>query len=635
MPSRFAWARRFGLMGHWWFVIGWACVALHVSNADAVVRVDALRMPPLGDTASAKNSATRSAAQVAVVALAESNPAKTALQDEAGVRQIGIARSVEPLASADQTKGLLRWTPLPTGGHAAALQLQVPGAWGARLGVRFHALPAAAVFRLYAGEHGAMVHEVTGAALLERLRPDPASGDRTWWTPDIGPAPVLEMLLPPGVGVDALGMSIPQLSEIVVPPADLVADAQVAGQALLKQQSNNCQQDVNCQSTLLELRDAVVRMVYVNAAKTFQCTGTLLNNARQDRTPYVLTVAHCAKDQATASTLQTSWFYYTQSCSSTQVFTGHAERYGGARWLASSLVNDMTLLELRDTPPAGALFAGWDATPQPVGQAVSAIHHPRGDFQKFNRGVLKENAACSVDYQNHVLLCEDAAQEEGRFYRIALSTGSIEPGSSGSAMFVNGRVAGTLTGGDAWCPSTGAQVVYGRLDQALQSTFHPWLGLVAPGSVVKLPVFQFRILQSGAVFYTISAQERDEVITALAGFVEYEGVAFGAAAEPYAQGVAVHRFFNPQVVAHFYTAGEAESQYVQATYPQLRYEGVAWWSPAQLEEGAQSVYRFYRYSTQSHRYTLDAAQRDTWSSDVDYAYEGLAYYVWAAPSPTP
>ena len=195
-------------------------------------------------------------------------------------------------------------------------------------------------------------YEVTGAALRERLQPDPATGARTWWTPDLGPTPVLEILLPASVADAELALAIPRVSQVVVPPSAVVPEMELA-----KRLSNGCQQDVNCQAELLDQRDAVIRMVYVSEANTFQCTGTLINNPKQDQTPYVLTAAHCARDQARASTLQTMWFYYSQSCNSEGLPASHTERYGGARWLATSFANDMTLLQLNDAPPPGALRA--------------------------------------------------------------------------------------------------------------------------------------------------------------------------------------------------------------------------------------------------------------------------------------
>ncbi|KAF5275318.1 hypothetical protein FQA39_LY18652 [Lamprigera yunnana] len=542
---------------------------------------------PRTKQAAAENKvATRLAAPVAVINLPALGHAKVALQDEGGARQIGVARDVAPLARAEQTQAVLSWVALPNGGHAAALQLAVAGAFGVRLGIRWQALAADAVLRLYAGAGGLAMHEVTGAALLDRLPVVATSGERIWWTPDIGPEPVLEIVLPPGMDVGAAALSIPQLSEIVLPPAQLAAESAAQANADLMLPKRRFQRLPERRGTANSLLAVAQR-----------------GHSHGDQAAYVLTVAHCAKDQAVASTLQTSWFYYSQSCDSDTLYTGNAERYNGARWLASSLDNDMTLLELLDTPPEGAVFAGWDATPQPMGAAISAIHHPSGDLQKFNRGAIREEAACTVDYEYRALNCNPGAQSDGSFYRVELTVGAIEGGSSGSALLVDGRVVGTLTGGDFWCASAGAQVVYGRLDQAMRSSFQPWLGAQLSSESSRQPVYQFHIPQSGADFYTVSSQERDSVIASLAGVVNYVGVAFDTAADSAPGTIAVHRFFNPSVVAHFYTANEAESEHVKKSNSQWRYEGIAWYAPAQPQQDekqeARAVWRFYCYSTDS------------------------------------
>ncbi|UBB19402.1 trypsin-like peptidase domain-containing protein [Comamonas odontotermitis] len=598
------------------------------SSAQAGVQVDALRMEPQEGTGVLRHATALVASRVAQVEMPPWDAAKAELLQADGARQIGVGRPLASLQTPDQTRNLLAWNRLPNGGRAAALQWAPDGAYGLRLGVVFTALPEAAVFRMYASPQSPASYEVTGAALLERLPLDPATGARTWWTPDLGPTSVLEILLPATVDDAQLALAVPWVSQVVEPPTPLApAQAEPA-----KRLSNNCQQDVNCQAALLDQRDAVIRMVYVNGTNTFQCTGTLVNNLKQDQTPYVLTAAHCARDQAMASTLQTMWFYYSQSCNSENLAASHTERYGGARWLATSYGNDMTLLQLNEAPPAGALFAGWDALALPMATAAAGLHHPHGDMQMITKGRIQELASCYLDYtvSRPSLSCTPGAAVDGGFYRVAVDSGGIEGGSSGSALFVDGRVVGTLTGGDNWCPANG--VVYGRLDQAVASTFSPWLGTSAAlHSSMAAPVYRFHIPRSGADFYTISAEERDAVIAGLPDALHYTGIAFYASAQQRPRMLAVYRYFNPEVVAHFYTTSEAERQFVRQYHPSWQEDGIAWWVPEQGGDGAVPVYRSYQYSTGAHHYALDPAMRDAWLGNPDLLYDGLAYYVWAAP----
>lgn len=590
-------------------------------------------MPASPSTSLSKQATTLSAPAVVPVVLQPLQDSKALALDEVGVRQIGVARALDAMDTSEKVADLLKWETLASGQQVAAIQWEASDAYGLRLGLEFAALPAMAVFRLYASPEASVSYEVTGAALLERLVADARTGKRTWWTPDVGPAPLLEILLPAALATSSLQWTMPLISQIVVSPSEAAAQTKAMGVSGLaeKRLSNACQQDVNCQTSLLDQRDAVVRMVYVSQARTFQCTGTLINSPRQDLTPYVLTAAHCVRDQATASTLQTSWFYYSQTCNSNQLFAGHAERYSAARWLATSIANDMSLLQLDEAPPTGALFAGWDASKQPLGVAVAGLHHPRGDLMMLSQGKLQDDASCAVDYVGRTLDCAPQAQPDSGFYRVLWSQGGIESGSSGSAMWVNGRVTGTLTGGDSWCPAKDGRVVYGRLDQALPS-FAAWLGTeLLVRSDLHMPVYRFQVLRSGAAFYTLSVAERDWVIASLPNDLVFDGIAFYAAGRAHTRLLPVHRYFNPEVVAHFYTSSEAEQQFVQTYHPSWQYNGIAWWSPAQPENGTEPVYRSYQYVPGVHHYTVQSQARDAWRADAGVLYDGLAYYVWDAP----
>ena len=44
------------------------------------------------------------------------------------------------------------------------------------------------------------------------------------------------------------------------------------------------------------------------------CTGTLLNNRRQDFTPYFLTAAHCVQTEEEARSVTALWSYQTRTC---------------------------------------------------------------------------------------------------------------------------------------------------------------------------------------------------------------------------------------------------------------------------------------------------------------------------------
>ena len=600
----------------------------HALWSGSVVRVDSMRMSQETSLYEIKGGVGMSASYIAELSLSSVDTQKSIDISESGALQIGVARVLNQASSISAVQQWLKWESLPTGHKVMALQLRPVDGYGVRMGVVFERLPAEAVLRLYASAGGEAILQTTGAALLEQLVQNVETGFWTWWTPDISEAPVLEILLPRSVLVSELQFSIPLVSQIVISPEQRLVKNVVPMAA--GSQATLCTNDVNCQSELLDQRNAVLRMAYVINGRTLECTGTLINNSRFDMTPYVLTAAHCIQDAEVASTVQTGWFYYSQSCTENKLFGGYTERYGGARWLASSLQSDMTLLQLMDAPPSEAVFAGWDASLIAVGQAVAGIHHPRGNLQKINNGTLQDYAACSVNSSVHNFSCTSSSMETKNFYRVTLQSGSIEPGCSGSALFVNGRVTGTLTGGDYLCQVKAPLVVYGRFDLALHD-FQQWLGAQNSVEASRAPVYQFYIPQSGANFYTISAQERDAIIGSLAETVSYEGVAFKASLVAQKNLLPVHRFFNTRDMAHFYTANELERNAVDVSIPQFRYEAIAFWVPIAPSADTIAVYRFYRLAAHTHHYVQGEEARDTLLGNPNYGYDGLAYYVWARP----
>ena len=197
--------------------------------------------------------------------------------------------------------------------------------------------------------------------------------------------------------------------------------------------SGSCNNNVNC-SEFSEWSDEVrsVAMILTSGGSRL-CTGTLINNVRQDLTPYFLTANHClGGDQ--------NWifmFNYESPVCSNQNGPTNMTVQGSTR-LVNSSTSDVALLRLNETPPEEyeVHYAGWDATgitPSiPVG-----IHHPSGDIKKI-----------SFDYNN--------ASNAGNYWDVnQWEDGTTEPGSSGSPLFDGNsqRIIGQLYGGTASCTS--------------------------------------------------------------------------------------------------------------------------------------------------------------------------------------
>ena len=205
--------------------------------------------------------------------------------------------------------------------------------------------------------------------------------------------------------------------------------------------SGSCNNNVAC-SIGDDWQDEIrsVAMILTSGGSRL-CTGSLINNATQDLSPYFLTANHCLGGN-------NSWIfmfnYESPQCSNQNGPTNMT--VSGSSLLASSSTSDVALLLLNETPPQdyNVHYAGWDvsgSTPTtPVG-----IHHPSGDIKKI-----------SFDYDN--------ASNSGNYWDVdSWDDGTTEPGSSGSPLFdgETHRIIGQLYGGVASCTNFGYDT-YGK-----------------------------------------------------------------------------------------------------------------------------------------------------------------------------
>ena len=222
--------------------------------------------------------------------------------------------------------------------------------------------------------------------------------------------------------------------------------------------SQNCHLDVNCgaESGFTELdnfRDIIqsVGMYSVNGVRL--CTGVLMNNVRQDCTPYFLTAFHCEVSTNNAPSVVVYWNYENSTCRS--INTPENARRGdgllidfntGAKLVAAKESSDMTLLQLDDdvSIKADAFFAGWSNENVTPNNTI-CIHHPNTEEKR-------------ISFSNQPtytgLWRTDNDFMEGGNHLIVPSwdIGSTEGGSSGGPLFdTNKRVIGQLHGGSAQC----------------------------------------------------------------------------------------------------------------------------------------------------------------------------------------
>ncbi len=249
------------------------------------------------------------------------------------------------------------------------------------------------------------------------------------------------------VSVYKLSANFPQI-RIVQMGYDFIGIVSKDGQFGL---SGECNVDINCEqgADWQTLKRSVVRLIVNNR---YLCTGSFINNLRNDKRPYLLTARHCFGEEPGQDSLMaartTAYFNYeSPTCNGqdgpvSQVRTGF-----WVRAMKNDAVGkvDFALLELKTTLPSifNTQFAGWDASGRIPANSVT-IHHPRGDVKKIsfdNQPPTRSSYPFAGGY------------DAGSFWKIGnWDLGTTEGGSSGSPLYDhNQNVIGVLTGGEASC----------------------------------------------------------------------------------------------------------------------------------------------------------------------------------------
>lgn len=189
---------------------------------------------------------------------------------------------------------------------------------------------------------------------------------------------------------------------------------------------------------------------------TYLCTGQLVNNVRQDATPYFLTANHCQTRLAPSSVV-VYWNYQNARCGGGGT-NNLSQNQSGATLKAYDAHSDFTLLQLNQTPAStyNVYYTGWDASgSSPTSGA--AIHHPEGDVKKislFNMPASEAEITISTNTTEAVAA-----------WAVQWSQGTTEEGSSGSGLLnQNHQLVGVLSGGNGACSSTNPSVNNGGTD---------------------------------------------------------------------------------------------------------------------------------------------------------------------------
>jgi hypothetical protein len=207
--------------------------------------------------------------------------------------------------------------------------------------------------------------------------------------------------------------------------------------------SPSCTENYSCHATTANTGPAHATVAVI-IGNLYQCTGTLLNDARGDGAPYVLTARHCEKGQLggadpdAAAEVSVYWDAVT-ACGAElgSIYDSGTNAQSGASTVVEQ--QDIWLIQL-DIPPVAtdAFYAGWDATGSPFTGGYT-IDHALGQDKQY----VGWNGTAELEQIPGSTL---SIAYDSTFWGVVNSVGNLGAGGSGSALFTpNNQVAGSAS----------------------------------------------------------------------------------------------------------------------------------------------------------------------------------------------
>ena len=392
---------------------------------------------------------------VPIKTLSGLNLNKVIKEDRAMVGTVRFAAPM-PVSIDPQTAG--EWTTLPNGDQLWQLELQVANALGLFVVFENFQLPAGAKLFGYHPQtkeklgayternnkpHGEfMLGMITGKTLrLEYLVPVNSIGPRL-------KSPFKIKKLYVAYNTDHI-----QPSDYEFKTYDGFGDAM------------NCNININCTqgNAWQDHKRGIVRILRVFEEGIGWCTGSLINNTNQDGTPYILSAFHCIAGFTPNLNLWRFDFNYEFSGCDNESIEPIRYSLQGCHYRSGREQSDFLLLELEDIIPQfyNVYFHGWNRSATAIPNSMTGIHHPRGDVKK-----ISTSSQPIIIFNNSIIWSNSVTTPPNHHFRIFLTEGTIEDGSSGSPLFnENGLITGQLHGGNAGC-NTSNTTYYGRFSRS-------------------------------------------------------------------------------------------------------------------------------------------------------------------------
>ncbi|MDD2387460.1 MAG: choice-of-anchor J domain-containing protein [Bacteroidales bacterium] len=232
--------------------------------------------------------------------------------------------------------------------------------------------------------------------------------------------------------------------------------------------SESCQVNVNCPegNNWRTQQKGVAKIYYVQGQYGYFCSGSLVNNVRNDQTAYFLTADHCGGNCTASEFNQWIFSFNYESPGCTAYSEPSGNNVTGCTKKARGPLDggsDFLLLQLNASSTSikniGGVYNGWSKSTSGSPSGVG-IHHPSGDIKKIS---TYTSSLSSATYNGDET---GASGAHWVVYWVSTATnhGVTEGGSSGSPIFNNnGLVVGTLSGGSSYCASPTSPDLYGKL----------------------------------------------------------------------------------------------------------------------------------------------------------------------------
>lgn len=220
--------------------------------------------------------------------------------------------------------------------------------------------------------------------------------------------------------------------------------------------SGACNINVNCPIGAPWQNEKRAAAMILSAGGTRLCSGSLVNNVRQDLKPYFLTANHCW--DSGSNTWIIMFNYESPNCSIIDGPLNYTVQ--GTTTKARNSASDFALMLINSAVPDTyeVHYSGWSAIDTIASSGVG-IHHPDGDIKKI-----------SFSYQpyEHDTWSGTPANSHWRVrWNSDGSSGVTEPGSSGSPQYdQNHRIVGQLHGGPSSCTASDKSDLYGKFSMS-------------------------------------------------------------------------------------------------------------------------------------------------------------------------